>query len=151
MWYCRAAVGDGRVSAPAAFAENGSDCPRDEAGEPLLPTGQAWRKFVLLWIAAMRSLREADQLMEVIRGGDQAGPGSEQQRLLQQLFQQRGQKMPPLQYLLPNMIKHAGVRPSVLENSTVIERKTARCKMIKEKDIHDCLSIEISENEKWPV
>ena len=100
-------MGDARISTPAVFVENSVECPRNPEGDAVLPSGQVWRRQMLMMIFSMRIMSQADSLLD---SQPQDRNMSQQQRMLQQLFQQqRGQKLPPLPYLVPNMIRHAGV------------------------------------------
>ena len=100
-------MNDARISTPAVFVENSVECPRNAEGDAVLPSGQVWRRQMLMMIFSMRIMSQADSLLD---SQPQDRNMSQQQRVLQQLFQQqRGQKLPPLPYLVPNMIRHAGV------------------------------------------
>ena len=106
-------MGDARISTPAVSVENSVECPRNPEGDAVLPSGQVWRRQMLMMIFSMRIMSQADSLLD---SQPQDRNMSQQQRMLQQLFQQqRGQKLPPLPYLVPNMIRHAGVSPKPLE------------------------------------
>jgi len=52
------------MNSPTAFAENSATCPKNGGGEAILPDGLAWRKFVLLYMAVMKTLLKADECME---------------------------------------------------------------------------------------
>jgi len=53
------------MNSPTAFVENSPTCPKNEQGEAVLPDGLAWRKFVLLYMAVMKTLSRADECMEL--------------------------------------------------------------------------------------
>ena len=61
---CRQAISDQRMNSPTAFVENSATCPKNGEGEAVLPDGTAWRKFVLLYMAVMKTLSKADECME---------------------------------------------------------------------------------------
>lgn len=105
---CRATVGDARVNVPTAFAENSPTCPTNDEGEPILPNGLAWRRFILIYLAAIKVLREADNELQATSKKQENQAMSQLSMLLQA---QRGVKLPPLPFLITNMIKHAGVSP----------------------------------------
>ena len=111
--HCRGAIGDHRITSPTAFAENSPSCPRNADGEAVLPDGTAWRKFVMLYMAVMKILSQADEILQVgqsvARRADAGGAYSQLQALFQ--GQRAGAKLPPLPFLVTNMIKHAGVSP----------------------------------------
>ena len=52
------------MNSPTAFVENRATCPKNRDGEAVLPDGLAWRKFVLLYMAVMKTLSKADECME---------------------------------------------------------------------------------------
>ena len=108
---CRGAIGDHRVTSPTAFAENSPSCPRNADGEAILPDGTAWRKFVMLYMAVMKILARADDVLQVGQSSGRRGEQSQAMSQLQMLFQgqRAGAKLPPLPFLVTNMIKHAGV------------------------------------------
>ena len=65
----------------------------------------------MLYMAVMKILARADDILQVGQSGGRRGEQSQAMTQLQMLFQgqRAGAKLPPLPFLVTNMIKHAGV------------------------------------------
>ena len=98
----RIAAGDQRVMNLVTAAENHPACRTNAEGQPILPSGMAWKPHMLLTLLSSKLLSDADELLAV---GNSA---KVQAAAMQSLM--RGQKMPPLTYLVNTMIAHKGVR-----------------------------------------
>ena len=125
---CRAVVGDARISVPTGFAENSAQCPRDDQGEPILPNDLTWRKFLFMYLASIKILREADT--ELQSAGEKKKDNAMSQ-LAQLLQAQRGVKLPPLPFLITNMIKHAGVSIPISTVSFTVPTTSKVCSPTK--------------------
>jgi hypothetical protein len=61
----RFAAGDQRLMNPLAPAENHPNCRRNAAGEPVLPSGVAWKQQMLLLCLSSKILSDADSLLKI--------------------------------------------------------------------------------------
>lgn len=74
----------------------------------MLPNNLAWRRFILMYLASIKVLREADsELQSTAPKKENKNNAMDQLSMLLQA--QRGVKLPPLPFLITTMIKHAGV------------------------------------------
>jgi hypothetical protein len=100
----RAVTGDQRLLNPTCHVENSPNCPRTEDGEPMLPNGTAWRRYLLMLCLTTRVLNEANN---VLKPGD---AGKKKKSQMMNPYMGMGMKMPPLGWLLSRLVDFRGPR-----------------------------------------
>lgn len=98
----KAAAKDYRLMNPMALAENHPTCRRDDAGEPILPNGVPWRQQLLMLGLSSKLLVDCEQALDVKKG---LGSGAGNNSIAAQMSRYRPQKLPPIPYLLSQMIQ----------------------------------------------
>ena len=95
---CRQAAGDPRLLNPSQQVDCSPNAPRNAAGEPLVPTGTPWRPALLLMAVASGLLSSADKILQI----QPAARSAQQQQAMAML---RGQRIPPVPYLVSQMVQ----------------------------------------------
>jgi hypothetical protein len=102
----RAVTGDQRLLNPTCHVENSPNCPRTEDGEPMLPNGTAWRRYLLMLCLTTRVLNEANNVLKPGEAGKKKrGAGQ-----MMNPYMGMGMKMPPLGWLLSRLVDFRGPR-----------------------------------------
>ena len=101
----RAVTGDQRLLNPTCHVDNSPNCPRTEDGEPMLPNGTAWRRYLLMLCLTTRVLNEANNVLK-------PGSAGKKKRGAQMMnpYMGMGMKMPPLGWLLSRLVDFRGPR-----------------------------------------
>ena len=95
---CRQAAGDARLLNPNQTVDLSPGARRNDKGEVLLPSNIVWRPHLLLMAVASRLLALADDLLKI-----QPAARSIQQQQAMALL--RGQRIPPVPYLVSQMVQ----------------------------------------------
>lgn len=88
----RQAAGDMRLLNPVTYAENHPNCRKNRDGHAVLPNGVMWQQNLLLYVFSSKILADTENVLKI-------------QSTTSQMAQMGGQKIPPLPYLLSNMIQ----------------------------------------------
>lgn len=94
---------DQRLMNPVALVDNSPTCPRSADGEPVLPSGTAWRRQLLMLCFTTEVLNEANALLKPA----DAGAASRAARAMNPYM---GMKIPPMGWLLSRLVDFRGPR-----------------------------------------
>lgn len=126
----RQAAGDMRLLNPVTYAENHPNCRRNREGEAVLPNGIAWQQNLLLYVFSSKILADTEAVLKIQSATSQMGQMG------------AGQKIPPLPYLLSNMIQSKAPRKAPeeereiksMEEMSGLEEEERKAEMRKRKE-----------------
>lgn len=99
----RQVTGDQRLMNPIALVENSPNCPKAGDGEPVLPSGNPWRRQLLMLCFTTKVLNEANALLKPGDAGGRGGRGANP-------YMGMGMKIPPMGWLLSRLVDFRGPR-----------------------------------------